>query len=305
MKTNPWLTTLTAAACLALASQAALATKPTPPRINLDDPQGVMMAARKIQCSLVDGEPVTYYWHGDMFSRMEGERDRLLFKVEGMNIRRCVTVTDPVKGTGYKLVSREILLYLDPKTGEIARKWSNPWTGEEVEVLHVANDPVNSTSWSVGRDGQPVKWSGSAEGNRWWQTLTIPLFYTNPLAGDYQKYVGGFYHATEMFNFMGELDDLLDARKPTAATRVGWVRIAGWLPWMQMSGREGSVYFHTAGVKLASFDGLPELMKKEIAASYPDYREPPPADDPRPNETSWTYFKKHIEAKPATPRETP
>jgi len=294
MTINPRLASLTVAACLALAAPAALATKAKPPRIDLSSPQGALVASRKIQCSLEDGKPVTYYWHGDMYSRVEGERDRLLFKVQGMNTRRCVTVTDPVKGTGYKLVSREILLYLDPKSGEVARKWANPWTGEEVEVLHVANDPVNSTSWAVGRDGKPLSWTGSTEGNRWWQTLTIPLFYTNPLAGDYQKYVGGFYHATEMFNFMGDLDDLLDASKPSADTRVGWVRVSSWLPWMQMSGRPGEVYFHTAGVKLASWDSLPEVMKKEIAANYPAYREPPPGDDARPNETSWTYFKKMV-----------
>jgi hypothetical protein len=76
---------------------------------------------------------------------------------------------------------------------------------------------------------------------------------------------------------------------------VGWVRISSWLPWMQMSGREGSVYFHTAGIKLDSWDELSDLMKGEIAANYPDYREPPPGDDPRPNETSWTYFKKMVE----------
>jgi hypothetical protein len=305
MTINPRLVSLTLAACMALTAPAALATKAKAPRIDLSSPQGVLMAGRKIQCSLEDGKPVTYYWHGDMYSRIEGERDRLLFKVQGMNTRRCVTVTDPAKGTGYKLVSREILLYLDPKTGEVARKWTNPWTGEEVEVLHVANDPVNSTWWPVGRDGKPQSWSGSVQGNRWWQTVTFPLFYTNPLAGDYQKYVGGFYQATEMFNFMGDLDDLLDGTKPSADTRVGWVRISGWLPWMQMSGRPGEVYFHTAGVKLASWDDLPEVMKKEIAANYPAYREPPPGDDPRPNETSWTYFKRHIEAKQPAPREAP
>lgn len=284
-----------AAACLLSASPAALATKPRPPVIDPATTEGAMMLARKVQCSLTDGEAVTYYWHGRMYSRVPGERDRLLFNVEGMNVRRCSTVTDPVKGAGYKLVSREILLYLDPATGEVVRRWSNPWTGEEVEVMHIANDPVNSTSWPVGRDGKPVTWTGSTEGNRWWQTITVPLFYTNPLAGDYQKYVGGFYHATEMFNFMGDLDDLLDPTRPTAEVRVGWVRLADWLPWMQMSGRAGEVYYHTAGVKLASWDELPDVLKKEIDASYPEYRDAPPADDPRPNETSWTYFRKKVQ----------
>ena len=60
------------------------------------------------------------------------------------------------------------------------------------------------------------------------------------------------------------------------------------------SGRTGDVYFHTAGVKLAGFDDLPAVLKDEIAANYPEYVTPPPGDDPRPNETSWTYFKKKV-----------
>mgnify|MGYP005849876455 FL=1 len=286
---------LLAAACTALAAPAALAAKPRPSAIDLNDPQGVMIANRKIQCSTQDNLPVTYWWHGDMYSRVQGERDRLLFKVQGMNTRQCVTVTDPQKGTGYKLVSREILLYLDPQTGEVARKWKNPWTGEEVTVMHVANDPVNFTAWPVGRDGKPVKWTATMHDGRWWNTNTFPLFYQNPLAGDYQKYVGGFYHATEMFNFMGDVDSLLDPKRHTADVQVGWVRVSSWLPWMAMSGRAGEVYFHTAGVKLASFDDLPAVMKDEIAANYPEYVTPPPGDDTRPNETSWTYFKKKVQ----------
>jgi len=73
-----------------------------------------------------------------------------------MNIRQCVAVEDPERGTGYKLVSREILLYLDPQTGEVLETWQNPWSGETVRVLHVANDPVNSTSYVTGRDGRPI-----------------------------------------------------------------------------------------------------------------------------------------------------
>ena len=59
-----------------------------------------------------------------------------------------------------------------------------------------------------------------------------------------------------------------------------------------MSGRNGIVYFHTFGKKLDSYDELPDTIKKEIETNYPKYNEPPPTDDDRRNETSWTYFKK-------------
>jgi hypothetical protein len=269
-------------------------------KLDLATPEGANLAMRKIQCSLKDNEPVLYWWHGETYSRVPGEPDRKLFRVDGMNVRQCVTVKDPQRGDGWRLVSREILLYLDPQTGEVLRTWKNPWTGKEVTVIHTANDPVNQPpSFAVGRDGKPRSWTGTVSGNHWWMTATIPLFYANPLGGEYQKYVGGAYHATEMFNFFGNVDDLVDDRRPTAESRVGWVRVSGWLPWMEMGDRAGILYFHTAGRKVRGFDDMSEVMKKEILASYPEYRAPPPGDDARPNETSWTYFRKKVPPEPA------
>jgi len=260
-------------------------------RLDLNTAEGAMLAMRKVQCSLIDGEPVTYYWHGRAFSRRMGERDKLLFNVEGMNVRACSTVTDPEKGLGYKLVTREILLYKDAKTGEVLKTWENPWTGEEVEVMHVANDPVNSSGYVTGRDGKPAKFAGDIMGDHFQLSFTVPLFYPNPLASEFQKEIGGTYHATEMFNFLGSVDNLTDPSKNTADIAIGWARMSDWLPWMNMQGRDGVIYMHTAGRKLDSWDDLSGTLKSEIKNHYPEYTSPPPADDPRPNMTSWKYYK--------------
>jgi hypothetical protein len=283
----------TGALCALLATAAASAGT-----IDIYTPEGANLAMRKIQCSLKDGEAVTYYWHGEAYSRVPGERDRKLFKVEGMNVRQCVTVNDPQRGKGWRLLTRELLIYFDPKSGEVLKTWDNPWTGKTVNVIQTANDPVNQEpSFAKRRDGSNAEWPGSVNGNMWWMTLTIPLFYNNPLQGGYQDYVGGKYHATEMFNFMGDLDDLTNDEKPSAETRVGWARVSGWLPWMEMGDRVGAIYFHTAGRKLANFDDMSESLKAVIAKDYQAWRKPPPADDTRPNETSWTYFRDKVPAK--------
>lgn len=256
------------------------------------DASDALTLNRKVMCSTEDGKAVTYWWHGEAFSRRMGERDKHLFNVEGMNVRACLAVEDDNRGAGFKLVSREILLYKDPTTDEVLATWENPWTGETVDVLHVANDPVNFTMYETGRDGNPITWDVSTLDDRWWQTTTVPLFYPNPLAGEYQNEIGGIYHATEMFNFMGDLDSALDAESDTANVQVGWVRMSDWLPWMMMAGRDGVIYMHTAGRKLESWDDMSDTMKREIRDHYPDYVAPPPLDDPRRNETSWLYYKK-------------
>jgi Protein of unknown function (DUF1838) len=285
-------------ASVALLLAAAPASAVKSQHIDLATPEGAIQAARKVQCSLIDGEPTVYYFKGEVFSRVPGEGDRKLFNVEGMNIRTCASKTDPKQGTGWRLVSRELLFYVDHKSGQLLRKWDNPWTGKSVDVLQTANDPVNQR-WQFPRDagGNPnpfAKFSATVQGDNWWDTITVPLFYTNPLAGDYQRYIGGAYHATEMFNFFGTLDDLTDPKKPNAAIKVGWVRMASWLPWMEMGDRAGLIYIHAAGRKLDNWEQLPAVMKDEINASYPLYKSPPPLDDARTNETSWTYFKKKV-----------
>ncbi len=277
---------------LAVLSLIVSATSAFAGQLDPNDPDDALTIGRKIGCSLLEAEPITYWWHGHAYSRRMGERDKLLFAVEGMNVRSCTSVSDPQKGDGYKLVSREILLYKDPKTGEVLSTWENPWSGETVDVLHVANDPVNFTAYKIGRDGKPSTFGGTILGERWWNTLEVPLWYPNPLAGEYQKEIGGTYHATEMFNFMGDTESLFSTDTTTAEVQVGWARMSDWLPWMMMNGRDGVIYMHTAGRKLDSWDDLSETLKTEIAEHYPDYVGPPPSDDARRNETSWNYFKK-------------
>ncbi|PCI45098.1 MAG: hypothetical protein COB49_10450 [Alphaproteobacteria bacterium] len=283
--------TIAAALCSALAGQAVAAG-----RIDLSTPEGALAASRKIHCSLQDNEPVFYTWEGAVFSQRMGEPDRKLFRVSGMNVRQCISIDGGPRGTGYRLVSREIMLYLDPETGKILDRWHNPITDRDVSVFHVQNDPVNGRpSFPYGKDGKPsAEWTGRQDSGSWFLSLTIPLFYNNVLQGAYQKYVGGVYQATEMFNFMGQMDDLTDGSKNTAQVKIGWVRLSAWLPWMEMQGREGKLYTHASGKKIAGFDALPEILKTYITTKNPLYKLPPSGDDKRRNETSWTYFKKQV-----------
>ena len=276
---------------------ALLVTGPANAEIDLSTAEGQVAAMRKVQCSTEDGKAETYWWHGRAYARVRGMRDKTLFQVEGMNIRQCKTVQDETRGPGARLVSREILLYKDPRTGEVIDTWENPYTGETVDVLHVANDPVNNTIFVTNRDGSLRSFPATFKDGQFWMTFEVPLFYHNPLGGDYQKYVGGTYHATEMFNFYGDEADLLNEDDDSAEIRVGWARMSDWLPWMEMNGREGVIYMHTAGRKLDSYDDLPEAFKDLIDERWPEYASPPPLDDDRENETSWTYFKKIMDSK--------
>jgi hypothetical protein len=266
-------------------------------KIDLGTPEGAIIAMRKDQCSTQDAKEAVYTWQGDLYSLRRGEADKKLFRILGMNIRQCMTVDGGPRGIGFRQVSREIMLYLDPKTGAVVDEWENPWLNKTVKVLHVENDPVNFGPIFPRDDkGNPImKWRGEIGPDGMWATRsTFPLFYHNPLQGDYQKYVGGAYHATEMFSSYGDIDDLTDASKDSAKIRGGWSRISEYLPWMEMQGREGLLYTHAISRKLSSYDELPATLKDYIKTRAPAYASAPPVDDKRPNETSWTVFKNSV-----------
>lgn len=283
---------------LGLLAATGLATAAPARQLDPAKPEDALEIMKRTQCGVKDNVPAVYRWQGKIYSRRQGEPDKHLFNMEGMNIRQCVSVTDAERGTGYRMVSREITLYLDPKTGEVLRTWQNPHTGKTVEVMHIANDPVNSRpSFPKGADGKPYSINLTRMGDTLLMPLEAPLYYVNPLAGDYQDYVGNKYHAMEIFDFSMPAS-ALDTATVVSPT-VAWVRISDWMPWMMMEGRDGQMVFNAMGVKLKSFDELPEVMKQEIATNYPGYDKAPPVDDTRPNETTWTVFKKKIEAQRA------
>lgn len=270
-------------------------------KLDMTDPDDAFTVWAKMQCNLEAGKPVLWWWHGKMYSRREGEKDLALFNVQGMNVRQCDFRVDDVRGPGIRWTSREILLFLDPQTNEVLQTWDNPFTGETVDVIHVFNDPVNTRGhiWARDEQGEP---GGIGMDLKVFDNMILDgggaarLFYNNPLAGDYQKYIGGTYHAMELGAFSANVDQGLSAETTTIDdVMLSWGRISKWLPWMKMGGREGVVVFNTAGMRLHEYSELPEVVRDEIETNYPIYSEPPPIDDERPNETSWVVFKRIID----------
>lgn len=257
-------------------------------------------AAKKSTCGTTE-EGVTRYgiFEGRTYSRVPGEKDRLLFNVLGINVRQCGHLEDAVRGEGYRSVSREIMVYMDPESGEIMDRWENPWTGEEIEVVHVANDPVNmrAPTFVMDADGKAtMERNFRLYGDVVVSSAEVPLFYPNPLGGEYQKYVGGTYHAMEIFNTFYSAEKMLDRNvKSIGDSHLAWSRVAQWLPWLEMGSRPGLMVFNASGFSTFDKAKIPSALVKILDERYPSYWTPPPTDDVRANETSWTVFQKRLE----------
>lgn len=260
------------------------------------------IARQKLYCGTTEEGKTRYgMWEGKAYSRIPGEKDKHLFNVVGINTRQCDVENDEKRGKKFRSVSREIMMYLDPETNEILDTWENPWNGQKSEVLHVANDPVNMRGWSYakdeeGNDSRPVTLRKYGEVT--FSSAEIPLFYMNPLGSDYQAYIGGAYHAMEIFNSIYSSEEILDSKvKSLNQSNIAWTRIAQWLPWMQMGDKQGIMIFNATGFSTFDADEIWPQLQNIIKERYPLYMTPPDLKDSRPNETSWTVFKKHMEGK--------
>lgn len=57
------------------------------------------------------------------------------------------------------------------------------------------------------------------------------------------------------------------------------------------------MHHRATGFSTFELEDVPDSLIEDLKERYPLYLTPPPLDDARPNETSWTVFKKHLESK--------
>ena len=107
------------------------------PRIDLEDP------AQKLEAFIrangdTSGNPVATYGTARSTAMCRARSRAPLFGLEVVGMSRY----EKIDG-GYLRLHREIGYYTDLKTGEVIRRWFNPWLQREVEVIPIQNDPVN------------------------------------------------------------------------------------------------------------------------------------------------------------------
>lgn len=262
-----------------------------PERIQVDSEQN-LRGFIKTRGSLIPGEEFVFWWVGDIYDMVDGQSSRHMFAFEGFNIGRMVRVDG-----GWRMLTREVGLYKDPRTGEILDTWENPETGATNKCVHVWNDPVNQQFLLRGQRGAfnvPTTMQGD---DIYWHS-EIFLKYKSPLTREEypEQAQSDTYQSTEMFQFFSKKADMA-SNKPSADCLISWVRVGQWLPWMEMGDRPGRLVYHCRGRKLKNgYNDLSEQVRNFVASEHPEYSSAP-TNYTSPNETSWTYMKKLLDAK--------
>jgi hypothetical protein len=242
----------------------------------------------KTRSSLDSNQSTFLTWSGAIYAFVPGEKRNRLFRMVGVSVSRCI----PTEEGSWNFTSRELTYYLHPETGEVLQQWENPWTGELLPVMHIANNPVQS----------PFKGKFPARVNGDSTTFVFDLFitYPNPLATEpkFAAYSPNpTYQAAELFKLTVPTKELLNPEiLSVSKLQLYWDRIGPWVPWMKMGDRPGQLIYSAYGSKVNGFAELPQLLKDEINTRVPLYKNAPPSYLDVEDSTSWLYFQKYFDA---------
>ena len=263
----------------------AIALSPQALALDLSTEAGSLEAMVKLRCSLDPKQEEILWWSGTLFAQQPGEKAKPLLGFEGYNICRAEKQADGV----WRLYTRELTFYRDLATGKIIDTWDNPISGERNEVVHVANDPVNTVLNAPGRS-IPLPWVEA--GDQVMLTLNIPLAYPNELTPEEfpQESSGPMYVGSEHFMFFAPRAAMEDPAVKAAPVTYGWSRLGPWLPWMKLGTTPGQLLYVAQGNKRSSIDQLPQDIQQLVQQKYPEYAHAP-AQWVQPNVTSWSYYK--------------
>jgi hypothetical protein len=262
-------------------------------KLDLNKSEDLLTAYVKVRGSLDPKEETVVYDEGFIYAVLPNQPIKAVLKFQMYNIARFEK-----NDSGYALITREMLVYEDIKTGAILNKWYNPFIKDSVEVLHVWNDPVNSRNTAKGFSIPFMKLSN----DRICFYIDVPLFYPSPLKkADWpQNSRSDMYQAAELFQFFVSEKDIQNKKLNSVPFDIAWNRFSDFLPWMKMADTAGYLMYSSRGSKLKNgYKDLPQNIKDFVAANNPTYGHAP-TTYATPNMTSWKYFKKVMEERKKT-----
>ncbi|MFY8095900.1 MAG: DUF1838 family protein [Niveispirillum sp.] len=230
------------------------------------------------------------WFRGKVYGVRDNEPVRPLFILDGFSFVRCKRLEDG----SYRRMLREIGFYRDAKTGEILKTWHNPYTGEDVRVVPIANDPFNYT---ISAFRQPLPTYGGLNTEKRepvpflldWRhgpddtvivSTDIHLFYPNALQpGKWpRESAGAFNRVSEMFTYIMKRRDLENPDLTHVKSVGQWSRINPWLPWMLMGQAPGHISYFCSFGAYDSVNDIPADLREAARAMDPKWLAAPTED---------------------------
>jgi len=250
------------------------------------------------------------WYKGKAIGVMPGRKNIEICGFEGFSVARLL----PLEDGSYRKVLREVGFYTDLKTGEILETMENPYTGETVRVVPIANDPFNFTISEFypqppnygglnkeERPRIPMLLDWDERGDKVLLTSDIHLFYPSALQPDEwpRESPGKMTQVSEMFRYIIDPAQLGDPDNKSVSFFGSWSRSTPWFPWMLMDQAPGHCFYVCDQGAGDSWDLVPQRMRDAAEAIDPKFLSAP-TEDYGPSLSSLEMYK--IEQTPAPPR---
>jgi hypothetical protein len=274
-----------AAAAVAAPKSAAAATL-SGPHVDLATPEGNVDAWARINGS-IDPSVTSYSWYSGRVTGMRpGEAARDLMRIIGMGAVRLLPLAD---GKGYQMLRKELGFFLDLASGAVLDKWQNPYTGETVEVVHLANPAINARieafplkqglyeavkdpdarapfilPWTRIRDHAVTE----QHAHLWAKNPLDPAIWVRESSG-------AQIAISDSNTYMVSLADLQNPGLKKVPSIGNWTHSRPWQPWMLMGQAPGFIQYSCITASSDALADLPPQIVDLARNRYPEFLEAP------------------------------
>ncbi|WP_416906997.1 MAG: DUF1838 family protein [Polymorphobacter sp.] len=273
---------LAGGAALAQPLRAARAATRSGPLLDLATPEGNALAYARIQGNL-DPKATSYSWYaGRVSGHRPGEAGVDLMGIIGMGAVRLL----PLEGEyGWMMLRKELGFFTSLETGAVIDRWTNPYTSENVEVVHLANPAINAPIRPYERSqglyqevGKPdertpflLEWR--EVGGRVMTERHAHIRAKNPLDPKVwqRESSGEFISISDSNSFNVSLADLQNAALTKVESFGNWTHNRPWQPWMLMGPAEGHIQYTCFTGSAASLETMPSEIVALARARFPDF----------------------------------
>lgn len=271
-----------AAAAITVGSNASAKPRQKRVPIAFDDPIWNRENAARLEADIAPGKFIHGYCTGVVTGVRDNEAVKPLFGFEVFSGIRVVRQPDG----SYQRMCRELIFYRDLKSGAMLDEWDNPYTGERVRVVDVANDPFNyviseyfpdpPSYGGLNQDKppkRPLRMNWGVIGDTVTLDSDIHLYYRNALdpAKWPRESSGPMNRVSELFRYFVRREDIENPNLTHLPHNGVWARITPWLPWMLMDGAPGHIYYMGRFSSIKKPEQAPPAVLARVKERFPTY----------------------------------
>ena len=206
-------------------------------------------------------EDVLWWYTGRIYAQVGVTAPRHLFNLEGTEIYWYRELDDG----SFLISSRTLTFFRDKDTGEMIRRYENPYTGKIVEAD--ANRLGGRENMRKSADGWEIVFGDMGVETSPWQ---LEWHRAGDLAWFTSSRFGSFMPQPwlESMTVFCPLDALQDMSQANLPTHFSSTYLAPFPAWMQMGDLPGHAVWHSSGRKIASPDEISDEYRRRVDAEY-------------------------------------